>query len=197
MSEEKKAGRRRTLAPVPAQQEAAPVAQEVVPAQVPMPIRVPPAPENVEQRERRHEALARSSPLSLSFQLVGCQLARAIEATGQVVPVGYEFSVPCVRGYDAPSQECRTCGYCVIRPVGEAAAFQNRYHGHGMVIPITEPQADAIVEALESEGAVALKRPTWEAHHAAMEAKIAQQHEDEARARAMERQQMGPYATAR
>lgn len=214
----KKPARRRTLAPVPEQQvplpappvappvapaaavasdgdaDGVPIASNILPFRAPLG-RLPVAPETTEQRERRHEAAAKATPLALAFQLVGCQLARPLGVDGgeRVIPTGYEFSVPCVRGYDAPNQECRTCGYCVIRPVGEAAAFQNRYHGHGLIIPVTEEQADAIVDGLDAQGTHALKRPVWEDHFERQRAAIQRQHEDEARARQLERQQAGPF----
>lgn len=145
-------------------------------------------------REAQHAAAAASSPLAVSFQLIGCAFATTDygNVAGEIPE--YHFHPPCPFGKARPDQDCRTCSYVQIIPVGSdqrRAAFRHRYHGHGLVIPITDDVADKLVDVLAGEGCVPLARPAWQDYFAQREQDALLQQEREQRARDLELRQSG------
>lgn len=159
-----------------------------------VPLEPPAAPLSQAEREAAEAERARSTSLSLVFEVMCCGLASTTPVEGSEIPRTEFTTVPCIRGYDQPNQECRSCVHGMPRRVGTLRGLSaNRYHGHGAVFPITEEQADRITDLLEAEGSTPLKNIDWEQHFAAQQQAQQAQHDAEAHARALETQQAGPH----
>ena len=166
----------------------------------------PMTPEEIAAREAAQVTRATGTPLALTFELVGCQLATPhftdeTQPDGTVLPVpvpaSYTYHQPCPWGNSAPDQECRDCRLHTITRIGTAERVngQHRYPASGVVLPVTLAQADAVVDYLEATHAViALTRPRWQAHAAALAVEAAAQEARQAAQRATDAQQQGKRA---
>lgn len=146
--------------------------------------------------EEAEAARAKSTPLALRFECVGCRYATPTRVDGQVIP-RFVFHPPCPFGKPQPDQDCRDCQFHTIIPLGQDQWDKHRYHGYGMVIPLTEEQADAVIDTVHATGASALTRPTWRDYYAQKQQEAAQGLADRERAADLERRQMGSRAAYR
>lgn len=151
----------------------------------------PTAPDVV-SREAREVARAQSSSLSLSFELVGCQLATTHTTEGRIIPQA-TFHAPCVLGKTAPDQDCRHCQYHTLTRYGAGRAPDGsyRYPHYGAVIPLTEAQAEQLAGFLDTLGTGQLTNPAWADQVERDRQAAAEQERRHAAARAMEAQQRG------
>ncbi len=147
--------------------------------------------ETTEQEEAQRAA---GSPLALVFELLGCEYASMVLPEGRVIPEYHFTTVPCPFGKSQPDQDCRECRHHRVLRHGADQVHAHRYQGYGKVIPVTEAQAQAVEAMLATANTRALRRPAWEAHHAAQQAAIAERHAQEAEAAAKAQRQTGRHA---
>lgn len=128
----------------------------------------------------------------MRFELVGCMYAHmAWPNPESAIPV-YTFHPPCPFGKSIPDQDCRDCAHVRFHPVGTEQEIANhRYHRHGMIIPLTEADADAVLETALGTGTAPLRRPEWRAYQDRLNAAAEARRRDEERARELERRQVG------
>lgn len=145
--------------------------------------------------EGQHAAAAKSSPLALRLEVVGCRLAATHwpDATGpRNIPDFTWPEVACPFGKLAPDQDCRDCAHHTVMPLGhEMEPHTRRYLHTGTVIPLTEEQATLLGQYLAALNAPALRRVDAEivaVKRAITGAQVAQRH---AQARAIEAHQRG------
>lgn len=145
--------------------------------------------------EQQQATLAQRSPLSLSFELVACEYANMTWEENRAIPT-YTFHPPCPFGKTIPDQDCRDCAHVRFHPIGqEQHVAAHRYHRHGMIVPVTEEDADAIMDAATARGTAPLGRPQWVHYFRRQEAEAEARRQDQDRARDLERRQMGTHAT--
>ena len=149
---------------------------------------------DAQEQEQEQQQQAKSSPLSLHFDIMSCEFATPHFSKDAILP-SYTFRPPCVEGKAQPDQECRLCPHHrVIRVGGGDTTGQHRYMHHGLVVPLTEAQAAHILETLELQGARPLTRPHWQSANKEAEKERLNADARHAAAREMERRQSSPYS---
>lgn len=145
------------------------------------------------QVEAREALMAAKSPLALIYELIGCEYATMHFEEGQAIP-RYEFSMhPCIYGKRRPDQDCRDCAHVMYHRMGNIGTqlpmYEKRYPNAGVVIPITEEEADALTDFLEGQNVAPLTRHASKIHALKTALNNATARENEARARAASAQQ--------
>jgi hypothetical protein len=153
---------------------------------------VVPADSEPETAHERHTRLAASSPLSLHFELMGCELATTHAQEGAAIPT-YTFQRPCPFGKTTPDQDCRMCRHLLLQRVGAGQPLDgtHRYPAFGLVIPLTEALADKIIDLIHADGSAILAQPEWQRVHAVEQEQHAAILAQQERNRDLEQQQRG------
>lgn len=143
-----------------------------------------------EQEERRAAA---KSPLAVVYELLGCEYATMHFENGKAIP-RYDFSMhPCIYGKQRPDQDCRDCGHVMYHRMGnigiQLPLYEKRYPNAGVVIPVTEDEADALTDFLEEHDIHPLTRHQSKVHALHTALKNATAREEEARRRVQSAQQ--------
>lgn len=151
-------------------------------------------------REKLDEAAAAEAakiktPLALGFLLTSCRFATLHDPTapGDIMPSFSFETIPCVQGKSAPDQDCRTCQYVHLIPLGfKAAPHEQRYLGAGLVFPIKdEEQARKVATALDMLEITHARHPEREIKALEAEIKTRMARRDEIARRIEEEHQAG------
>lgn len=143
-----------------------------------------------DEREAEESARAARSPMSLVWEVVGCQFAKMNLPADKNIPT-YEFLThPCIFGKSQPDQDCRTCAHVTYHRVGmNQPDYEKRYLNTGTVTPVTEEEMDAIAEFLKERGIKPTERHQTKIHTLKTMLENARVHDREARQAAIRARQ--------
>lgn len=152
------------------------------------------------QAESKEEQDAAKSPLAMVYELLGCEYATMHFQDNQAIP-RYDFDThPCIRGKSRPDQDCRDCGHVMYHRMGniglQLPMYEKRYPNAGMVVALTEEEADDLTDYLESKGIGPLTRHASKIHALKQALINAQARENEAQSRVLTAQQGYQYPSA-
>lgn len=105
---------------------------------------------------------AQQTPLSVRFEVMGCEFANPDWSAGGVIPT-YTFRPSCPFGKERPDQDCRLCSHHRIHVLGASEPYwRQRYHARGYVFPVADEEtADALLAVLDAHDGAPLTRPDW------------------------------------
>lgn len=146
-----------------------------------------------QQATREEQQAAAKSPLAIVYELLGCEYATMHFDDGKAIP-RYDFTMhPCIYGKARPDQDCRDCGHVQYHRMGNLGVqlpmYEKRYPNAGVVIPITEEEADKLTDIMEEQGIRPLTRHQSKLHALNTALKNATERENEARRRVQNAQQ--------
>lgn len=146
-----------------------------------------------QQATLEEQKAAAKSPLAIVYDLLGCEYATMHFDNGKAIP-RYDFTMhPCIYGKSRPDQDCRDCGHVQYHRIGNMGVqlpmYEKRYPNAGVVIPITEEEADLLTDVMEENNIRPLTRHQSKLHALNTALTNATERENEARRRVQNAQQ--------